>query len=1657
MQAVCRPPCAVSRPPPIRMVKYEQGNNAVPTEEKQPGKKRRGKFRWLKWLACILLVLFFLPIFIFQIPSVQNYTAQELTKYLSKEVGTEVSIARVKLNVFYEIRLEKFYIEDLHGDTLLYAGLIDVDHTGFHRLLNKELFIESLTIDDATITMSREAGEEFKNYQFLMDYFTPKGERQQIDKQESPFVFTLDHLLLTNFRFYTPDAAKGEDIDVHVARLEANINEFDLIGKNIEMESLNIFGPDVVLDQYERRPAPETPPIPQLVSGTETTTLPDSLWVFIKDFNLTGGTFKSSNRRKEPVKLTGFGILNFNHLDVYNINFNFKEFQLNDEMEFDGVVASSSLREQNGFILENLAAKEAHLNCTGLALLDMELRTPHTVLGDTLVFKYEDYYDWETFPQDVDMDLRFSEQAFVSLQDIMTFAPKLENNIFFKENKNEKVNITGHFTGPMDRLDGDNLKLNLADGVLIEGDFSTFGLTEKDEQFIHLEMDRMRSDVQTLRKLIPGFTPPENFDRLGNLDFSGNFDGFFVDFVAHGNLKTDIGSAIMDVNMKLQGGREAAQYSGDLYLNDFDLGIWTDNKDFGKITFNAAVKEGIGLSLNTAEAKVNGTIDSLFFKNYLYSNVQLDGELKKNLFNGDLAIDDKNVSLNFGGEVNFTGEVPAFDFKTEIRRLSLKTLNLSKQDLQFSGKANLALQGKRLSDIVGEAEVTDFQVVKNREDTLSMDKAVVTSSISEEGQKDFKFVSNLGNLDITGNFDIEKIPNVFVNFLHKNYPRFAQKSGLKQKGPLQDSMVFKYNLELFELQNLVNFFDEKINGFDKTLVKGNYDGVDGRLSLEMEIPRWSYGDIAFDDVFFRTNLNENEGDLQLGVIETAIGNDRKLSPISLIGNVYDDTLEFLIVSSNFYKILDNININGLISLEEDDAWRVSFKPSDLTVMNQLWNIDTSNFIRIGEGKVETKNFRLFHDEQSIVLKNFQGEGLELQLRNIPLQGIDLIRNIKKLHIEGTGNLDIKAENIFKQKGLSTFLQVRDLTVNGDDYGELVLTGNTNSVKESVNIGLSILGDTTYIGAKGYVNLPTFEYKTKMPNQKSLKNYFDFEVDMEQVPIKIVSYFVSELLNPTGYLNADKIHLYGSFDRPEMEGKLTAHDVSFKVKPIQTTYRITEGDVLLTSNAIDATGGFVLDKYNNKAFLNGGIVHDHFKDFGLDLTISTETDKPFLALETTEEDNAVFYGTAFGSGWARFTGSFRQTDLSVKGKTMPGTYMYLPLTTSTITQENNRFIRFTEEKRKREDLEEGTSETPEIRGIEMFYDMEITPEAKMEVIFDRAWGDVMSGSGRGNVTVDLKRSGDFKIFGGVEITEGDYLFTLMNLGINKSFKIRPGGKVNYSGDPYNADIDIDALYTGVSAPVYSLIQEYVTVASESTQDLARNPTSIELAMNLSGKLLTPDIKFDLSFPDLDSELKSFADNKLRAMHGDENELNRQVFGLLVLGQFLPSGSTIQAQDVGWNTISEMVSNQLSILVTQLISNLVTGSNFIKGIDVDFSINRFTTQDLNTTDLRTSNELGVKGKFIFNDRMSFNAGTEYGLGNNNISDINSGQWAGEFEFEINFKNRRFTFEAYSAFDPDITGGRRNKYGGRLIIRKEFDNVSELFAWTKKIKLKKKKGED
>lgn len=1604
---------------------------------------------WVRRLMFTLLGLLLLPFILFQIPWVQSKAARELTAYLSKEWQTTVSIEKVWLGVFNEIKLGGLYLEDQSGDSLIVARTIDVDHSGlFNLLLRRKWSIESLSLRDATVNIRKRAGEEHTNFQFVIDYFS-KGKKDEIQKEEtrSPFQLDLRHVYLHNVRFIKPDEVKGETFDVGIAELEAHFRRFDVAGGSVDLSALRIERPDVKIRIYPGQPpasAGEASPV-QFVSEDVQAPGSGKMRITIRNFDLIGGIFSLHNLREEPERTTPVNVLNFHYLDVNNFEVHVNNFAFSD-LEFEGEIEKIALQSSSGFVLDELSAKEAKLTCKGMQLNGMKLKTPFTELGDTLIFKYGTYRDFKDFVNEVKMDGRFHE-ASVALQDIMAFVPALEKNPFFHENREKIFQLNGQVKGPVNRLDGRDLQINLADGLRIEGNFSTRNLAVPQEQFLHLKLDKLTTNVRTLRKLIPGFNPPESFNRLGNLHFNGKFDGFFVDFVADGTLRSDIGTATMFMNLKLKAGKEKAQYFGDLYLKNFDLGKWSGNPEFGKVTFGSHVKEGVGLTLNSANAKLEATIDSLRFKNYVYKNVAFNGQLKKNLFDGYLNMQDQNIDLTFKGSVNFAGSVPAFNFVADINRLDMQPLNLTQKNLQFQGHLGVNARGTRLSDVIGDAEVHDFIIVKNNTDTLAIDRATVNSILNKNGGKEFLVDSNLGHVDIDGQFDIEKIPALFLQFFSDNYPGFAGRLGIKPKKEQAGMARFTFEVSFFELQNLFGFFNEKIEGFDESKITGSYDGFKNQLYAEMEIPLWSYANVSFHDVYFRTKLKGNEGNIQVGVIKTKFNENQSLSPVSLIGNLYGDTMEFLVISSNFFQILDNINLNGVLTLEGDEDWRMSFKPSNLIILNQTWKIDTSNYFRIGKGSIETRNFVLSKDDERIVLQNVRDEGLELQLQNYPLDSLDFIRNITQVDIGGVGDLHLKVKDIFHFEGLSALVRIDDLTVNNDNYGVLRLDASAASVKNAVNGYVSIENDSMELFAGGYFNPPGFVENSSSSKQRNEPNYFDFTVNFSNYPTHILKYFVADVSNVMGSASTTDLHFYGPVSKPELEGSVSIRDAAFTLNSIKTTYSVPKAEVKVGSRMFDATGNFAFDRLKNKAYIEGGITHDHLKNFGLDVKISTEPGKGFIGLETTAADNPAFYGTAIGTGYARFTGSFKQPTLEVHGRSLTGTKITIPITNSAPAKEDG-FITF-KSKVEAEREKDQPSSAEMVRGLNMEFDLELTPAAQMEMIFDKAWGDVIKGNGSGNIKVNITRDGGFDIFGDYTVESGDYLFTLMNLGFNKPFRVEPGGTITWSGNPYNAVININAVYKGLSTSIYNFIQEYLSLASTDVQSLARSSTPVDLKMNLKGNLLKPDIDFDIGFPALNSELRNIAENKMRTIRQDPNELNRQVFGLLVLGQFLPSDYTLQAGNAGINTISEMLSNQLSIYLTEFVSELFTGSNIIQGIDLDISYNRYDGGVIDNSTFSTGSELRGLLKVMVSDKVSILVGGNFDVGGGSqVYATNSSLLASEFIIEyVLTKDRRLKIKAYNRTEPDIAGGRRNKTGAGLSFRKEFDNIADLLNIHKK----------
>ena len=126
-----------------------------------------------------------------------------------------------------------------------------------------------------------------------------------------------------------------------------------------------------------------------------------------------------------------------------------------------------------------------------------------------------------------------------------------------------------------------------------------------------------------------------------------------------------------------------------------------------------------------------------------------------------------------------------------------------------------------------------------------------------------------------------------------------------------------------------------------------------------------------------------------------------------------------------------------------------------------------------------------------------------------------------------------------------------------------------------------------------------------------------------------------------------------------------------------------------------------------------------KELELDWRIgaSISSDK-FLFLNTTKEDNPIYYGTGIGSGSVSFNGPFKQIDIDIDARTGSGTTVVIPVTGASNADEV-KFIEYIEEKKISESAAD--RRRTELRGVAVNMNIDMTEDALAQLVFDEKAG------------------------------------------------------------------------------------------------------------------------------------------------------------------------------------------------------------------------------------------------------------------------------------------------------------------------------------------------
>jgi len=1015
----------------------------VDISPKKPLFRRIG--RVLVWLILFLILLFIAAYFLIQIPKVQNWLVDKATTQLSEKLETKVEIDYVNLDFKKGLILEKVFIEGLENDTLLYSEYLSTSLAqSVYSLFSNELDISRIDLRKTQINIKRKHGDQKNNLEILLSRLSSGGSKANTD--DSSFDLSLKDIGVEEVSFTYLDELKNQEFDVQLSKGDILISDLGKNNRPYVFEKIYLEHPIIVITKSGEELSVVSDTVEQEIEDEET--LFNGL--SIHSLEVLDGQLKYSNLDKLDVQKRD--AFDYQNLDIKEINLEVNDAHVKSIKDIALELQNFSFQDKNKFIVNEISSSQVSITDNIIECKDFHFSTPRTQVSDYFAMHFNSQDDFKNFTKKVRFDI-IMENSFMELADLNYFIPGLEKNDFFIKNKNRKIEITGRINDRINNISGEDVEIAIDNGTYFSGSFDTRNLTEGKEALLIIKVDELNTNVSKLKELVPNFEPPANFYKLGDLQFRGRFDGYLENFVAYGVLNTQLGSTELDLNLDIQDGSDKAEYSGELTLIDFDLGKWTDNPDIGIVNFESYIDEGRGLTQENAYAKLDASVLSFRYKDYLYKDFELDGKLDQNQFVGVFNILDPNANLSFDGEVLLKDGVPNFDFQADVVNLDLQALNLSEEKAVFQGQFNVNAKGKDIYTMDGKGLLKEITFT-NQDTSYQLDNVLLASFI-EKGKRIVEIESELGLIYLEGDINFAQMAESAKRVLKESYPFHFRKLQVNnsKSDAIQD---FEYLVHLKESKNLLDLVGLRDYKFEELALKGYLDNRSNEIQIDGSIDKLIIkSDTIYNAEVASFNLAK-AGKLSMSLDSMEI-RGRMYSPLKVNTVLNQDDIDFRIEMSEVFDSLKTIDIAGSI-LPNDLGYQIELDDSNMEMLGTNWRFKEGNKIVIGDGILDIENFYLTDGERTIDLKDINNKGLSLGLRQFDFLTINGLIDYDKIAFSGKGDVEVSVENIFGEKNISADVLIPDFRLNEESYGAVDLSV-IKKVDQPYFINLDLGNDT----------------------------------------------------------------------------------------------------------------------------------------------------------------------------------------------------------------------------------------------------------------------------------------------------------------------------------------------------------------------------------------------------------------------------------------------------------------------------------------------------------------------------------------------------------------------------------------------------------------------
>ena len=1637
----------------------------------------RKSLKVILWVVASIIMLVIIIAVSLNIPAVQNFVKGKAIGYLKNKTHTEVSLESIKIALPKDIVLNKFYIEDKKGDTLLYAQKLAVDISLF-KLLDNQVEINNIELEKIRANVTRINPDTTFNFSFLLDAFMSEQKKpdEEVKKDTtSTMKFSVSKISLKDIGIVYRDDVAGNDVSLNLGEFKANIKDFDLPNQHYVIKELALKNSS--LKYLQQKPLTQLAAHLQNSIDTAKTESGKLPLVEVQDVALNNVKINFNDLLSDMRADLNINELSLKKLfaDLTKSDFKLDEATLNKSnvlFAFKPVTAPVSDKKtdtaaakpsalallvnklnlaENNIQFDNLSVKPTpkgmdfnHLKINGLGLGAENLS--YGPGGITVKVKSGALKEKSGFQlSKLQGDVVYNDKKI-----------KLSNFVFNTPNTNIENNTELNFTS-MDDLTKHPERVKLA----LQFKNSTLGLKDA-TYFSDAVPANYRNEKIKVTAKVNGYLNNLTIPQLQisglkstNIDVNGTVKGLpdvnktFLDLnikrfsLTKSDLLVVIPKKSLPANIVLPNTIAAnGKFKGSMTDFNTDFNI---NTDMGAAKLTAAMKGAKGKETYTANISLNNfNVGRLLKMQPTLGKISVKANVEGKGLDAKTAVAKINGQLISAYYNKYTYRNLILSGSYAAQKLTLKS-NMADSNANFNLTAFVNIAGKYPS-VKADLDLKQIDLQKlNFSPTELRLAGLVTADIKtadvnylngdvsirglqvvKEGQK-----FNMDTIDVhseaSADHNLLTLKSELLN------ARVDGKYELVNLGSAVTNQINKYyefgkvtkipeqRFRFFvKIKNptFLKNFVPALTTFSPSYMSGLLDTKKDSLVMNAWVPKVVYGDYKVDSTRLTVNNDNQQLNYKLVV--------RKLQSSSLAfynteisGEAAKNQLGVNIFLRDS-KLKDKYMLGGTFKSINKD-FQFSLDPQKLLLDYEKWAVSPENYIQFGASGILANQFNISKNNQLLGINSLNAtpnSPLKVEFKDFKIETLTKFAEQDSSLVGGVINGTVDVNELMANPKFNANLTIEKLRYQKDQLGTLRVAVNNNTENAfETNIALTGVHELRVNG---------FYYT-------NTENALDLTLNIDKIDLKALeSISMGQIKQGSGTITG-QLSVKGAIAAPKVLGDVKFNQAAFNATYVNSYFRMPNETISFTEEGIKFNNFTIIDSLNRQANINGGILTTDYRNFKFNMDIKTNN---FRALHSTAQDNEMIYGTVFLTSNIKVRGDLNQPDVNMTIKVEKGTKFFFALPAddpSVISQEGIvQFIDadaapFNGQKSLKAD---SISRSP-IKGINLSATVTIDPDAELNVVVDPQNGDALRVKGDANLIATMDPSGKTSLTGRYEISEGSYNLTVGPL--KKAFKLVKGSNIVWTGEPTEANVDLSALYEVNAAPI-DLIND-----ASNYQAKTQLPFQVYLAMK--GELMKPVISFKLDLPENErGALGGIVYTKLLQVNADEGELNKQVFALLALGRFI-SDNPFESLAGGGGGVSSIARSSVSKLLTEQLNNLA--SDLIKGVDINFGLNSSEDYSTGSMQQKTDLEIGLSKKLL-NDRLTVTVGSTFGLEGPQAQGQNSTNIAGNVNVEYALSaDGRYRLRAYRRNQTEgVIEGQIIETGLGFALVVDYNRFREVF---------------